>query len=293
MHSMTGFGRCVVSSELGTLAVEIRSVNHRYCHVSLRLPPEFSEFEPSAGAWIKERVSRGQIQVTASFTPEPSAFVPEVRLNLPLARALVQEALRLQGALGLELPLTMRDLLTQPGVVITAPVELDAEARWCLLEQGLTGAWEAVQRMRQAEGESLRRELAERLETVCRLREEIQTHTPDLVAFYRERLRKRLEELLQGIAEVDEARIVQEAGILADRADISEELARLASHCDQFREALSAQEATGRRMDFLLQEMFREANTIAAKAADPEIVSRCVALKAEIERMREQVQNVE
>lgn len=293
MRSMTGFGRSVTTTSLGTLTVEMKTVNHRYCQVTLRLSPEFSEFEPRASALVREWVSRGQVMVATRFQPGEKTPTLDVRLNLSIARAYVEIARRLQEEFAFEGGLSAEALLTLPGVIQASDSPLDEEGRWYLLETGLRAAWENVERMRRAEGNALRNEMTHRLKTIRTLSEQIAVTLPDLVSYYRERLTKRLQELLREGYEVDETRLVMEAGLLADRADVSEELTRLESHCRQFAVYLDAEEPVGRQMDFLLQEMNREVNTIGSKALQGEVVALCVALKTEIERLREQAQNVE
>jgi uncharacterized protein (TIGR00255 family) len=290
---MTGFGRSVTTTSLGTLNVEIKTVNHRYCQTTFRLPPEFSEFEPRASALVKEWASRGHVNVSAQFVPGENAETSSVHLNLALAQAYVGCARKLQERFAVEEALSVESLLTLPGVVRVVESTPDEEQRWALLEAGLRAAWVNVQRMRDAEGKSLRSAMSERLETIRLLHNQIRESVPDLVAYYRERLIKRIQDLTRNGHDVDEARIVMEAGILADRADVSEELTRLDSHCQQFAAYLDAAEPVGRQMDFLLQELNREANTIGSKASQGDIVALCVALKTEIEKLREQAQNIE
>ncbi len=293
MQSMTGFGRSVAAASIGTLTTEMRSVNHRYCQVSLRLPSEFSEFEAQAVALVKSWAARGQVSVNVSFAPEADVASPRLRLDASLAERIVAESVALQDRLGVTTPLTMGDVLALPKVIVTNPVELDADERWSLLEQGLSDAWKDLAGMREREGGSLRTSIADGVARVSALRTGIAAEVPDLLTHYRERLEGRISELARNGHTIDEARIVMEAGLLADKADVSEELERLASHCDQMQALSDSTEPVGRQMDFLLQELHREANTIASKAANTAIISRCVLLKTEIERLREQCQNVE
>jgi uncharacterized protein (TIGR00255 family) len=293
MQSMTGFGRSVATASIGTLTTEIRSVNHRYCQVSLRLPSEFSEFEARLVTLIKQWATRGQISAALSFSPEIGAATPRVRLNSSLASAIMSEASRLQSELGVEQPLSMGDVLKLPQVLVTEAAELDAQARWDVLERGVSEAWEALAKMREREGAALQASMCDGLARVRALSQEIAADVPDLICHYRERLEARIRDLTRNGQDVDEARIVMEAGILADRADITEELDRIRSHCDQMESSMASGEPAGRQMDFILQELNRESNTIASKAANTAIISRSVALKTEIERLREQCQNVE
>lgn len=290
---MTGFGRSVTTTSLGTLTIEIKTVNHRYCQITYRSSPEFSEFEPRVSAWMKELASRGHVNVSAQLVPDSNSETSNIHLNIGLAQAYVQSANVLKQQFDLADGLTIPTLLTLPGVIRVTETASDEEQRWSLLETGIRSAWDSVQRMRDAEGKALQREMTERLGTIRSVTIRIADELPDLVAYYRERLTKRIQDLTRNGHEVDESRIVMEAGLLADRSDVSEELSRLDSHCQQFEAYLTADEAVGRQMDFLLQEMNRETNTIGSKASQGAVVSSCVALKTEIEKLREQAQNIE
>lgn len=294
MRSMTGFGRCDASSRIGSMTVEIRSVNHRYCQVSTSLPHEFSLFEPALTTEIKGWGARGQIHVHASFRPGEAAGGAIPRIDHAYARALVRSARAVAAKHGVANTTTTTSLLEFPGVLSVDPADLDEGERWDLLRDGATRAWAAMDEMRAREGESLRVELLERLVAIRRLRDAILPSVEGMAARQFERLTRRLKELLADHDyEADQSRVVVEAGLLAERADVAEELARLGSHCDQFEAFLAEEGQVGRKLDFLLQELNREANTIASKAADGHLTTLCVDLKTEIERLREQVQNVE
>ncbi|MAF11644.1 YicC family protein [Candidatus Poribacteria bacterium] len=294
MRSMTGFGRSETSSDIGSLTTEIRSVNHRYCQVSASLPSEFAQFEPTLSTEIKGRGARGQIHVHGSFQRSEGAGRPVTRVNHALAREVERSARALAARHGVAGAVGVESLLLYPGVLTVEAPDVDEGERGDLLREGVATAWAALDEMRLREGESLRAELNERLTEIRRLREAIAPYTADITARQVERLSRRIDELLAGHNyEPDESRVVVEAGLIAERADVAEELARLGSHCDQFEAFLDEEGQVGRKMDFLLQELNREANTIASKAADGQVMSLCVDLKTEIERLREQVQNVE
>ncbi len=289
MKSMTGFGRAEASNGNLTLVVEMKSVNNRFRDVQLRLPREYNVLEPRAQNLLRETIHRGRLDVTVrrSSTDGYSRIVPDLALVEQYRRAALEIANRLQ----VEAIPPLEFVLAQPGVLMTADAEPDALAEWDLLETALLGAAEDLDRMRVAEGEALRADLERHLGDALRLRAEVSFHAEGVA----ERLRGRLEErLLRLLADrLDPARLAQEAAILADKADIAEELARFGSHIDQFAEALSASEPVGRRLDFLLQEMNREVNTIGSKAAEHAVSARVVELKTVLERLREQAQNVE
>jgi len=289
MKSMTGFGRAEASNGNLTRVVEMKSVNNRFRDVQLRVPREYNVLEPRAQNLLRESIHRGRLDVTVrrSSSEGASRIVPDLALVEQYRKAALEIANRLQ----VEAPLSLEFVLAQPGVLTTSDAEPDVLAEWDLLETALLGAAEDLDRMRSAEGEALRLDLARHLADALRLRSEIAFHAEGVA----ERLRAKLEErLLRLLADrLDPARLAQEAAILADKADIAEELARFESHVDQFAEAISMSDPVGRRLDFLLQEMNREVNTIGSKAAEHAVSARVVELKTVLERLREQAQNVE
>lgn len=289
MKSMTGFGRAEASNGNLTLVVEMKSVNNRFRDVQVRLPREYNVLEPRAQNLLRESVHRGRVDVMVrrSSSEGASRIVPDLALVDQYRKAVAEVANRLQ----VDAIAPLDFILAQPGVLMTADADPDALAEWDLLETALLAAAEDLDRMRSTEGEALRVDLERHLTEALRLHAEIASHAEGIA----ERLRARLEErLLRLLADrLDPNRLTQEAAVLADKADIAEELSRFNSHCDQFAEALNAAEPVGRRLDFLLQEMNREVNTIGSKAAEHAVSTRVVDLKTTLERLREQAQNVE
>ena len=289
MKSMTGFGRAEASNGNLTLVVEMKSVNNRFRDVQVRLPREYNVLEPRAQNLLRESVHRGRVDVMVrrSSSEGASRIVPDLALVEQYRKAVAEVANRLQ----VDAIAPLDFILAQPGVLMTADADPDALAEWDLLETALLAAAEDLDRMRSTEGEALRIDLERHLTEALRLHAEIASHAEGIA----ERLRARLEErLLRLLADrLDPNRLTQEAAVLADKADIAEELSRFNSHCDQFAEALNAAEPVGRRLDFLLQEMNREVNTIGSKAAEHAVSTRVVDLKTTLERLREQAQNVE
>ncbi len=289
MKSMTGFGRAEASNGNLTLVVEMKSVNNRFRDVQVRLPREYNVLEPRAQNLLRESVHRGRVDVMVrrSSSEGASRIVPDLALVDQYRKAVAEVANRLQ----VDAIAPLDFILAQPGVLMTADADPDALAEWDLLETALLAAAEDLDRMRSTEGEALRIDLERHLTEALRLHAEIASHAEGIA----ERLRARLEErLLRLLADrLDPNRLTQEAAVLADKADIAEELSRFNSHCDQFAEALNAAEPVGRRLDFLLQEMNREVNTIGSKAAEHAVSTRVVDLKTTLERLREQAQNVE
>jgi uncharacterized protein (TIGR00255 family) len=293
--SMTGFGRARFEVAGRGFDVEIRSVNHRHLDARVRLPRPLAEFEGLARALVQERLGRGKVDVTIASV-DANDSETEVRIDEGVARRYVDAARRLTREHGLAAGLDVAGLLSLPGVVRLLELGLPPEQIEAGVRTGMRAALEALVRMRAEEGERLGRELSERLERVSGLVDFFAARAGEVRDAARERLRKRTEQIQQETGLYDEARLHQEIVIAADRLDITEELVRLRSHVEQFRGILSGgsgEGPVGRRLDFLLQEFGREANTIGSKANDAPLAHHVVELKTEIERIREQVQNIE
>lgn len=295
IRSMTGYGQAAFEVEGSAFEVELRSVNHRHLDVKARLPRGLAAFEADLRAQVAERLVRGKVDVTVRAT-SGAALAATVELDLAVAERYLAaaRALREQHGVGGELDLPA--LLALPGVARVVERELGEEAARSALRAALTAALDSLVAMREAEGAALDRELRGRLDRLEALTREIEARTGEVQAAVRERLRRRAEQLRDETGLLDEARLHQELVWAADRLDVVEECVRLHSHVAQFRtllDAAGAQQPAGRRLDFLLQEMGREANTIGSKSADAPIAHQVVDLKTELERIREQVQNVE
>jgi uncharacterized protein (TIGR00255 family) len=290
MRSMTGFGVGQAALGDGRVLLELRALNHRFLEVRVRLPNELTDQAFFMEQLARERFARGRfdlgVRLQGSALPAAS-FSPE------RARGVYQSLLALRDVLapGTEVPLSAITAL--PDLVL-ARVEVDAESLRRVLLEAFQAAAQQLDQMREGEGDSLQRELTDRLEGCAQLLTTIAARSGSLTDVYRKKLRDRVERLLSGTAvQIDSGRLETELALLADRSDIAEELVRLSSHFEQFRQTLLLPGPIGRRLDFLLQEMSREANTIGAKSQDAPIAHLVVEMKAEIERVREQVQNVE
>ncbi len=290
IRSMTGFGAGRAATGGEEIDVEVKSVNHKFCEVKARLPRELSALELEVTRAVKERLARGGVEVTARRGAAGGELAPRVDEALAEAYARSFEALR--ARLGLKGAVTLADVIGADGVVRLEERQVDPAAGRQALLGALAGALDALVAMRAREGEALGRDLAARLSTVEELVARIAAEAPRVVEAYRGRLAERVEELTRGVP-IDPARLAQEVALLADRTDVAEEMTRLHSHVAQARALLASGEPAGRKLDFLVQEMHREANTIGSKSQSAELAGVVVALKAEIERMREQVQNVE
>lgn len=290
IRSMTGFGagHGVAASE--ALDVEVRSVNHKFCEVKVRLPRELGALEPEAVKLVKERLARGGIDVSVRRAGQAGGLAPRVDVALAQAYARAYDELRV--GLGLSGAATLADVAGAEGVIRLEERALDLEAVRGALRDALATALDALVAMRAREGEALSRDLSGRVDAVEALVARAAALVPQTVEHHRARLADRVQELTRGIA-LDPARLAQEVALFADRTDVTEEVTRLGSHLAQARALLASGEPAGRKLDFLVQEMHREVNTIGSKSQSAEIAAIVVTAKAEVERMREQVQNVE
>ncbi len=288
---MTGFGTGRARAGEEELSVEVRAVNHKHLEVKVRLPRELTALEPAVLKAVRARCVRGAVDVAVRRSASTaSGAVPTV--DQAMARAW-REALRaVARAVELADVPTAAQIANQPGVVRMEEPVTDLAVAEDALDRALAEALGALVAMREREGRALEADLSTRLARVATLAAEVAALAPRTVESYRARLHERVAELLKG-APVDEARLVQEVALFAERTDVAEEATRLQAHLDAFRGFLGASEPAGRRMDFLVQEMHREVNTTGSKSQSTEISTRIVELKAELERIREQVQNVE
>jgi uncharacterized protein (TIGR00255 family) len=291
LKSMTGFGTGRARAGDEEVSVEVRAVNHKHLEVKVRLPRELSALEPAVVKGVRARCARGAVEVAVRRSASTaSGAVPTV--DVAMARAW-RDALR-AVARATELPevATAAQIANQPGVVQMEEPVTDLGLIEGGLDRALAQALDALVAMREREGRALHADLSTRLERVATLSGEVAVLAPRTVEAYRARLQERMTDLLQGAA-VDAGRIVQEVALFAERTDVAEEATRLQAHLQAFRGFLASSEPSGRRMDFLVQEMHREVNTTGSKSQSSEISTRIVELKAELERIREQVQNVE
>ena len=291
LKSMTGYGKGEASALQGSFIVEIRSVNHRYGEVSVKMPRGFMSLENEVKRLVSSVLKRGKIDVIVQWE-EVISSENITQIDVAAARGYREAFSRLADELQLarEIPLAL--ITAQKGVMKEAASSIDAAELQPLLLLAVQSASTAIDAMRTREGDALAIDLAARRRQVSEWCGKIGGRGPQVVAEYRQKLKARLDQLLDGI-EMDEARLIQEIAIMADRSDITEELVRLASHFSQFDETLRLSEPVGRKLDFLMQEMNREVNTIGSKSSDVEITTLVIKIKAEMEKMREQVQNVE
>ena len=295
VRSMTGYGAAEVEAQTGRWWVEVRSTNHRFLEVVVRLPRDLGALEDRVRAAVAGRVRRGRVEVLVR--EEATGRARSVTVDTELARQYAQALETLRRELGIQDSLNLAALLALPEVVRLEEVRPDVELAWQALRTGLDQALDSLVRMREAEGAHLAEDLAARVARVEEWVEEVSRRAEELPQVYAQRLRERVAELVRALGverPPDEARLAMEVAAFADRCDVREELVRLRSHLHQARALLHASDgAVGRKLEFLLQEMQREVNTVGSKAGDLDVTRAVLEMKSELEAIREQVQNVE
>ena len=295
VRSMTGYGAAEVEAQTGRWWVEVRSTNHRFLEVVVRLPRDLGALEDRVRAAVAGRVRRGRVEVLVR--EEATGRARSVTVDTELARQYAQALETLRRELGIQDSLNLAALLALPEVVRLEEVRPDVELAWQALRTGLDQALDSLVRMREAEGAHLAEDLAARVARVEEWVEEVSRRAEELPRVYAQRLRERVAELVRALGverPPDEARLAMEVAAFAERCDVREELVRLRSHLHQARALLHASDgAVGRKLEFLLQEMQREVNTVGSKAGDLDVTRAVLEMKSELEAMREQVQNVE
>ena len=292
MKSMTGYGRGSADGDNFSVSVDLKTVNNRFLDVHLRLSGELASLEPVIKRQISSRLARGRVDVTVNFEKTSQAAY---ELNRPLIGGYVNALREMQQEFNIAGDLDINVLARLPGALQPSREGIGDEVV-AGIEKALAEGLNELERMRAQEGETLRNEMASRVDKIEALVPIIESAAAGLVDAYHLRLQKRVGELLNRngqIVELDPARLAQEVAYLSDRSDVSEEMVRLRSHLTQFREALNSTGETGKMLDFLLQELNREANTTLSKSTDLAIKEAALGIKAEVEKIREQVQNVE
>jgi uncharacterized protein (TIGR00255 family) len=292
MKSMTGYGKAMVAGDDFSVSVDLKTVNNRFLDIHLRVGSELASLEPGIKKRITSRLTRGRVDVTISID-RTAQMVYE--LNRPLIAGYVNALKQLQADFQIGGELDINVLARIPGALQPARNGIDDRVITAV-DQAVDQALDELEKMREQEGEALKAELHERVQKIESLVPTIEAAAAGLAEAYRVRLQKRIGELLNRggqVVEIDPARLAQEVAYLADRSDVSEEMVRLRSHLTQFQEALNGPGEAGKMLDFLLQELNREANTTLSKSTDLVIKEAGLAIKAEVEKLREQVQNVE
>ncbi len=292
IKSMTAFSRAEKICEKMTLSVEIRSYNSRYLDLIVRMPQSYNGLEERVKSLISEKISRGRIEVRLQIKDE-SEEAYSFDIDEPKAKAYHQALMRLREMFAIDSPVTLEMLNNVNGVIKPTELDKDEEKIWNPIQESLTEAIEGLNAMKNAEGDFIARDMLGRLDYIEECTNKIESESDGLIRLYQERLRDRITSLTNGMVEIDPDRIAQEAAFLADRSDISEEILRAKSHIAQFRTIMASPEPGGRKLNFLLQEFNREFNTIGSKTGKSDISHIVVDLKSELEKMREQIQNIE
>lgn len=291
IKSMTGFGRCEVSEGSRKITVEMKSVNHRYLDVSIKMPKKLNFFEAAIRSELKNYIQRGKVDIFITYEDLTEANVC-VRYNKELAAEYMKYLQQMEQDFSLDNDIRVSTLSRYPEVLTMEEQTTDEEELWQLLNRALKGAAEGFVDARIREGENLKEDLTVKLDGMLNHVEFITERSPQIIADYRQKLREKVQELLED-NQIDENRLVMEVTIFADKVCVDEELVRLKSHIETTRAELQKGGSVGRKLDFIAQEMNREANTILSKASDLEISNRAIELKTEIEKVREQIQNIE
>ena len=289
---MTGFGRAECQEGDYTYQAEIRSVNNRFIEINTRLPKAYVDLEQPLKKLIKTHCSRGSINLTITLgNSNEGSGEWDVKPNLPLAIQYVDALKQIQVSLGIESEIDLKSVVGLRDIIKIEPVTLDP-AKKDLILNITTEVLASLKKMRVEEGKNLQKDLAQRIDAIENHAAEIESRHPEVIKEYQEKLNERIKTLNEGVG-LDETRLAQEAALLADRSDVTEEMTRLKSHLNQFRNFFNANEPIGRKLEFITQEINREVNTTGSKSSDIIISNRVIEMKSELEKIREQVQNIE
>jgi uncharacterized protein (TIGR00255 family) len=288
---MTGFGRCEVSEGSRKITVEMKSVNHRYLDVSMKMPKKLNFFDSAIRGILKEYIQRGKVDVYITYEDLSESTVA-LTYNQKIAVSYMEYFHQMEEQFGIRNDVSVSTLARCPEVLVMEEQQEDEEEIWNILEQAVRGACEKFVETRIREGEALKNDLIAKLDEMLKLVDYIEERSPRIISEYRKKLESKVQELLAD-TQVDESRIATEVTIFADKICVDEEIVRLRSHVEATKAALQAGGSVGRKLDFIAQEMNREANTTLSKANDLEISNRAIDLKTGIEKVREQIQNIE
>ncbi|MZG53952.1 MAG: YicC family protein [Nitrospinae bacterium] len=290
--SMTGFGRAECQKDDYTYQAEVRSVNNRFIEINTRLPKAYMELEQPLKKLIKSYCSRGSINLTISIgNSNENTGEWDVKPNLPLATQYVTALNQIRDTLKLEGEIDLKSIAGIRDIIKIEPLAVDP-AKHELIINIATEALTSLQKMREEEGDNLQKDLAQRIDTIENYAAEIESRHPEVIKEYQARLKEKIKNLNEGL-DPDETRLAQEVALFADRCDVTEEITRLKSHLNQFRNFFNANEPIGRKLEFITQEINREINTTGSKSSDITISNKVIEIKSELEKIREQVQNIE
>lgn len=291
VKSMTGFGRCEVSEGSRKMTVEMKSVNHRYLDVNMKMPKKLNFFDASIRSLLKTYIQRGKVDLFITYEDTAETNF-SLKYNQELAGEYLKYLQQMAESFGLENDIRVSTLSRYPEVLSMEEVQVDEEELWNLLERALKGACEQFVETRMKEGENLKKDLLAKLDEMLVNVDYIAERSPEIIGEYRKKLEDKVKELLADV-HIEESRLATEVTIFADKICVDEEIVRLRSHVEHTKETLEEGGAVGRKLDFIAQEMNREANTILSKANDLQVSNHAIELKTEIEKVREQIQNIE
>ena len=291
IKSMTGFGRCEVQKDSRKFTVELKSVNHRYLDVNIRMPKKLNFFETAIRTLLKSYANRGKVDIFITYEDLSQTQV-SVKYNAALAAEYMKYLKQMEEEFGLENDVRVSTLSHYPEVFTMEEQSEDEEELWNGLKEALEGAFTQFVETRKTEGENLKKDIISKLDLLSEQIGFIEERSPQIVAEYRAKLEDKMKELLAD-TQIEESRIASEVILFADKICTDEEVVRLKSHISHMRNTLEEKDEIGRKLDFIAQEMNREANTILSKANDIEVSDRAISLKTEIEKIREQIQNIE
>ena len=292
IKSMTAFARTEKTVDKFMVSTEIRSYNSRHLDIVLRIPPGYHSLEEKIKGLIASMITRGRIELMLKIRNESDA-ASDFEIDIPLAKAYHKSLSDLKDLFEISDEISLAQMTGASGIIRPCVVDVDVDACWEMVGECITDALSDLDSMRKREGDNLAGDFTKRLDYVERSVTQIEQAVVDLVSHYQERLKERISALTNGLVEIDPGRIAQEAAFLADKGDISEEIVRAGSHINQFRLIMDSSEPAGRKLNFLLQEFNREFNTMGSKSANDQVSHMIVDLKSELEKLREQVQNVE
>lgn len=292
IKSMTAYGRSEYQTEDRVFSAEIKSINNRYKDIILRLPKNFQVVEREIKSIISSRINRGRVEVSIQTEDIGEEAPYNLELNIPLVKSYLKIFNQLEEQFGLDKKIQVETLCKMNDVILFRPAELNAEELMPAFEELISRALDSLDMMRLKEGEAIEADFKIRLGLLEEYVNEVEKRSPVLIEEFRNKLKTSINRMLEDIS-IDENRLAQEVAFFAERSDITEEVVRIRSHLKQFCDYLSLDDALGRRLDFLIQEINREVNTLGTKASDPLVTNLVVEMKAELEKLREQVQNVE
>lgn len=292
LKSMTAYGKSECQTRDRIFSTEIKSINNRYKDIIIRLPKNFQVVERELKSIISSRIRRGRIEVSIQSENIGEEASYNIELNIPLVRSYIKILNQMEEEFGVEKKVQAETFLRMSDVILFRPVELNSEELMPTLEELMNMSLDSLEIMKLKEGEAIEADFKNRLGLLEEYVNDVEKRAPDLIEEYRNRLQISIKKMLVDVS-IDENRLAQEVAFFAERSDITEEVVRIRSHLKQFYEYLSLDDALGRRLEFLIQELNREVNTLGTKASDPLITNIVVEMKAELEKMREQVQNVE